>query len=45
MKILSIDTSSDVCSVAILEDNNLIKEINKTNIGAQGFGGKVGCGN
>lgn len=30
MKILSIDTSSDVCSVAILEDNNLIKEINKT---------------
>ena len=30
MKILSIDTSSDVCSVAILEDNNLIKELNKT---------------
>ncbi len=26
MKILSIDTSSDVCSIAILEDNNLIKE-------------------
>lgn len=27
MKILSIDTASSVCSVAILEDNKLIKEI------------------
>lgn len=27
MKILSIDTSSEVCSVAILEDTNVIKEI------------------
>ena len=27
MKILSIDTSSEVCSVAILEDKNIIKEI------------------
>lgn len=27
MKILSIDTSSDVCSVAILEDKTVIKEI------------------
>lgn len=27
MKILSIDTSSNVCSVAILEDKNVIKEI------------------
>lgn len=27
MKILSIDTSSNVCSVAILEDNKVIKEI------------------
>ena len=27
MKILSIDTSSSICSVAILEDNKLIKEI------------------
>ena len=27
MKILSIDTSSEVCSVSILEDNNVIKEI------------------
>ena len=30
MKLLSIDTSSDVCSVAILEDYNLIKELNIT---------------
>ena len=30
MKLLSIDTSSDVCSVAILEDDNLIKELNIT---------------
>lgn len=28
MKILAIDTSSPICSVAILEDNNLIEEIN-----------------
>lgn len=28
MKILSIDTSSSICSVAILEDDNLIDEIN-----------------
>jgi len=27
MKILSIDTSSDICSVAILEDNIVIKEL------------------
>ncbi len=27
MKILSIDTASDVCSVAILDDNTVIKEI------------------
>jgi len=27
MKILSIDTSSDICSVAILEDDTLIKEL------------------
>lgn len=27
MKILSIDTTSPRCSVAILEDNNLIKEL------------------
>lgn len=27
MKILSIDTSSDICSVAILEDNTVIKEL------------------
>ena len=30
MKILSIDTSSDICSVAVLEDENLIEELNKT---------------
>ena len=30
MKLLSIDTSSDVCSVAILEDDKLIKELNIT---------------
>ena len=30
MKLLSIDTSSDVCSVALLEDDVLIKELNKT---------------
>lgn len=30
MKLLSIDTSSDVCSVAILEDGKLIKELNIT---------------
>lgn len=28
MKILSIDTASDICSVALLEDTNLIKELN-----------------
>ncbi len=27
MKILSIDTASSICSVAILEDNKVIKEI------------------
>lgn len=27
MKILSIDTTSSICSVAILEDNKVIKEI------------------
>ena len=31
MKILSIDTSSNICGVAILEDENLIKEINLDN--------------
>lgn len=31
MKILSIDTSSEVCSVAILEDKNVLKEINIEN--------------
>lgn len=31
MKILSIDTSSNICSVAILEDEKLIKEINLDN--------------
>ena len=31
MKILSIDTSSNICSVAILEDEILIKEINLDN--------------
>ena len=31
MKILSIDTSSSICSVAILEDNKLIKEISQNN--------------
>lgn len=30
MKLLSIDTSSDVCSTAILEDDKLIKELNIT---------------
>ena len=30
MKLLSIDTSSDICSVAILEDDNLVKELNIT---------------
>lgn len=27
MKILSIDTSSDICSVAVLEDNTVLKEL------------------
>lgn len=31
LKILSITTSSPICGVAILEDNNLIKEINLNN--------------
>ena len=31
MKILSIDTSSCICSVAILEDNKLIKEYSQNN--------------
>ena len=31
MKILSIDTSSKICGVAILEDYNLIKEISQDN--------------
>lgn len=31
MKILSIDTSSTICAVAILEDNKLIKEISQNN--------------
>ena len=31
MKILSIDTSSPICAVAILEDNKLIKEISQNN--------------
>lgn len=32
MKILSIDTSSDICSVAILEDNTVIKELHVDDI-------------
>lgn len=31
MKLLSIDTSSNICSVAILEDGNLIDELNIVN--------------
>ena len=31
MKILSIDTSSKICGVAILEDNNFIKEVAQDN--------------
>lgn len=31
MKILSIDTSSKICGVAILEDTNLIKEVSQDN--------------
>ena len=31
MKILSIDTSSKICGVAVLEDTNLIKEISQDN--------------
>ena len=31
MKILSIDTSSSICAVGILEDNKLIKEISQNN--------------
>lgn len=31
MKILSIDTSSNICSIAIMEDTNLIKEISLDN--------------
>lgn len=30
MKILSLETSSDIASVSILEDNNLILELNET---------------
>jgi len=32
MKILSIDTSSDICSVAILEDNTVLKELHINDI-------------
>ena len=32
MKILCIDTTSDVCSVAILENDTLICELNTTNM-------------
>ena len=31
MKILSIDTSSNICGVAILEDERLVKEIKLNN--------------
>ena len=31
MKILSIDTSSNICSVSLLENNNVIKELNIDN--------------
>ncbi len=31
MKILSIDTSSNICGVAVLEDANLLKEISQNN--------------
>lgn len=31
MKILSITTSSKICGVAILENNNVIEEINQNN--------------
>ena len=32
MKILSIDTTSNVCSVAVLENDNLICELNSTDM-------------
>ena len=32
MKILSIDTTSNVCSVAVLEDDKLICELNSTDM-------------
>ena len=31
MKILGVDTSSDICSVCLLEDNNIIKELHLNN--------------
>ena len=31
MKILSIDTSSNICAIAVLEDNMLLKEYSKNN--------------
>ena len=30
MKILSMDTSSDVCSVALLENNNIVDELHNS---------------
>ena len=31
MKILSIDTSSSICSIAVLEDNKILKEMHNNN--------------
>ena len=31
MKILSIDTSSKLCGIAVLEDENIVKEISQNN--------------
>ena len=31
MKILGVDTSSDICSVCLLEDNTVVKELHLNN--------------